>query len=76
MAEQYMPGEFVPMNQFVDKTPGRLPTVIGREGPSNRYHGGTIFNDVVTCIILIEKQVSMGYRVTIMLKTCFKEWLK
>jgi hypothetical protein len=31
------------MDQYVVKTPGRLPTGYGRESHTNMFHGGTIF---------------------------------
>ena len=75
VADQYIPDDFVSMDQFVVKTPGRLPTGFGRGGPPNRYHGGTIFNDAATGIIWVKNQVSMGSGDTIMSKACFEEWL-
>ncbi len=74
-ADQYMPGDFVSMDQFVVKTSGWLPTGFGREGPPNMYHGGTILNDAETGIIWVENQVSMDSGDTIMSKDCFEEWL-
>ena len=74
-ANEYMPGDFVSMDQFVVRTPGRLPTGFGREAKSNRYHGGTIFNDASTGIIWVENQVSLGAFETISSKTRFEEWL-
>ena len=57
----YLPGGFVSMDQwYAVMTPGRLPTWYDREGPSNRYHGGTIFNDAASVIIHAENQVSLG----------------
>ena len=47
-AEQYKPGDYVSMDQYISKTPDRLPTGFGREGPDNRYHGCTIFNDAAS----------------------------
>ena len=46
-ANEYMPGDFVSMDQFVVKTPERLPTGYGKGVRSNCYHGGTIFNDAL-----------------------------
>ena len=53
-AEKYKPGDFVSMDQFVSRTPGRLPTGYGREAVHNRCHGGTIFNDAASGIIFVE----------------------
>jgi hypothetical protein len=41
--EKYETGDFVSMDQYVVKTPGRLPTGYGRESHTNMFHGGTIF---------------------------------
>ena len=70
-AEQYKPGDFVSIDPYISKTPGRLPTGYGREGPDSRYHGGTIFNDAASGIIHIENQVSMGADETIASKLRF-----
>ena len=72
-ANEYLPGDFVSMDQFVVKTPGRLPTGYGREGKLNRYHGGTIFNDASTGIIWVENQISLGAFETISSKSRFEE---
>ena len=69
------PGEMVSTDQFVVKTPGRLPTGFGRERRENRYHGGTIFNDAATGIIWVENQVSLGAGETIQSKLKFEQWL-
>ena len=74
-ADQYDPGDFVSMDQFVVRTPGRLPSGYGREAQENQYHGGTIFNDAATGIIWAENQVSLGAGKTILSKTEFEEWL-
>ena len=70
------PGDFVSMDQFIVKTPGRLPTGYGREGHENRYHGGTIFNDAVSGAIWVENQVSLGAGETIEAKLRFEQWLR
>ena len=70
-----MPGDFVSMDQFVVKTPGRLPTGYGREGVTNRYTGGTIFNDDGSGAIWVENQCSLGAGETLMGKQCFEQWL-
>ena len=48
------------MDQFVVKTPGRQLDGYGREGESNRYHVGTIFNDAASGVIWVENQISLG----------------
>lgn len=74
--DKYEAGDFVSMDQFVVKTPGRLLEGFGREGANNRYHGGTIFNDAATGILWIENQVSLGAGETIMAKEAFEQWLR
>ena len=64
------------MDQFIVKTPGRLPTGYGREGHESRYHGQTIFNDAVCGAIWVENQVSLGARETKEAKLHFKQWLR
>ncbi len=60
-------GDFVPTDQFVCKTPGRLPTGYGREGSNKCYQGGIIYNDATLGLIWVENQVSLGASETIML---------
>ena len=71
--DKYQPGDFISMDQFVVKTPGRLEGGYGREGANNRYHGGTIFNDAASGIIWVENQVSLGAGETIMAKETFEQ---
>jgi hypothetical protein len=40
--DKYNVGDFVSTDQFICKTPGRLPTGYGRESQNRRYQGGTI----------------------------------
>ena len=58
--------DFVSTYQFVCKTPGRLPTGYGREGPNNSYQGGTIYNDAALGLIWVEKQILVGASENIM----------
>jgi hypothetical protein len=74
-ANQYQPGDFVSMDQFVSGTPGRLFTGYGREAQHNRFQGGTIFNDAASGAIRVEHQVSLGAGETICAKERFEEWL-
>ena len=53
-ANEYISDDFVSMDQYVMKTPGCLPASYGRECPSDRYHGGTIFNGAASDIIRVE----------------------
>ena len=68
-------GEFVSTDQFVCRTPGRLPTGYGREGTNSRFNGGTIYNDAASGLIWVENQVSLGASETIMGKERFEQWL-
>ena len=73
--DRYEPGDFVSTDQYVVRTPGRLPSGYGREAAEKRFHGGTIFRDAATGIIWIENQVSLGANETVMAKVKFEEWL-
>ena len=73
--DKYEAGDFVSADQFIVKTPGRLPSGYGREPSHQRFHGGTIFKDAATGIIWIENQVSLGANETVMAKIKFEEWL-
>jgi len=68
-------GDFVSTDQFVCKTPGRLPTGYGREGPNGSYQGGTIYNDAAPGLVWVENQISLGASETIMGKEHFEQWL-
>ncbi len=46
--DQYEVGDFVSTDQFICKTPGRLPTGYGRESHNRRFQGGTIYNDAAS----------------------------
>ena len=52
--------------QFVVNIPGRFPTGYGREYFSSRFHGGTLYNDDASGIILVENQVSLGASETVL----------
>ena len=58
-------------DQFVDKTPGRLPSGLGREQHNNRLHRNTIYNDAASGLIWVENQVSLGANKTIVGKARF-----
>jgi hypothetical protein len=65
----------VSTDQFVCRTPGRLPSGYGHEGCNGRFHGGTIYNDAASGLIWFENQVSLGASETIMGKKRFEQWL-
>ena len=73
--DKYEVGDFMSTNQFVVKTPGRLPSGFGRERHNNRFHGTNIYNDAASGLIWVENQVSLGANKTIFGKTRFKNWL-
>ncbi len=62
-------------DQFVCRTPGRLPGGYDHEGCNGRFHGATIYNDAASGLIWVENQVSLGASKTIMGKECFEQWL-
>ena len=68
-------GDFVSTDQFICRTPGRLPTGYGRESRDRRYQGGTIYNDAASGLIWVENQVSLGSNETVMGKIRFEQWL-
>ena len=62
-------------DQFVCRTPGRLPDGYGREGGKDRFNGGTIYNDATSGLIWVENQVSLGANETVMGKERFEQWM-
>ncbi len=60
--DQLEVGDFVSTDQFVCRTPGRLPSGYGLEGRNGRFHGGTIYNDATSGLIWVENQVSLGVK--------------
>jgi hypothetical protein len=73
--DQYKIGDFVSTDQFICKTPGRLPTGYGQESQDCRFQGGTIYNDAASGLIWVENQVSLGANKTVMGRTRFEHWL-
>ena len=53
------------------KTPGQMPSGLGREGPNIRFRGGTIFNDAATGIIWVGGYISLGSDETLVGKKQF-----
>ena len=72
---KYEVGYFVSTNQFVVRTPVRLPNGYGRERCKNNFHGGTIYNDAASGLIWVENHVSLGANETVLGKSRFGEWL-
>ncbi len=73
--DQYEVGVFVSTDQFICRTPGRLPKGYGRESADRRFQGGTIYKDAASGLIWVENQVSLGANETVMGKSCFEQWL-
>jgi hypothetical protein len=73
--DQYNVGDFVSTDQFICKTPGRLPTGYGQESQDRRFQGGTIYSDAASGLIWVENQVSLGANETVMGKARFEQWL-
>ena len=73
--DRYEVGDFVSTDQFICKTPGRLPEGFGRESNDRRFQGGTIYNDAASGLIWVENQVSLGANETVMGKARFEQWL-
>jgi hypothetical protein len=73
--DQYKIGDFVSTDQFIYKTPGRLPAGYGWESQDCRFQGGTIYNDSASGLIWAENQVSLCANKTGMGKARFKQWL-
>jgi len=74
--DNYQPGDLVPSDQYVVKTPGRLQKVYGREALNNCYHGGTIFQDAASNLVikfpLVQVKLLLG---KLHLKIGFGIWL-
>ena len=64
-SEKYEVGDFISTDQFVVKTPGRLPSGFGRERDNNRINGSTIYNDAISVLICVDNQVSLRANETI-----------
>ena len=62
--DKYEVREFMSIDQFVVKTPVRLPSGFCRERHNNTFHGGTIYNDAASGLIWVENQVSLGSKKT------------
>jgi len=69
------PGDCVSMDQYICKTPGRLAHTYGKEKPTERYHGGTIFVDHASGFIYTHNQVSLRAGETLQAKRSFERGL-
>ena len=76
MKDQYKVGDFVSTDQFICKTPGRLPTGYGRESQYRHFSGDTIFNDGASGLIWVKNLVSFDANETVINMGCFEQWLR
>ncbi len=73
--DQYKVGDFVSTDQFICKTPGRVPTGYGHESQNCHFQGGSIFNDDASGLFWVENQVSLDAKKLVMCKAWFDQWL-
>ena len=62
--------DFISTGQFGVNTPGRFPTGFGIEYYTDRFHGGTIYNDAASGLIWVENQVSLCAYKAVMGTSC------
>jgi hypothetical protein len=67
------PGEQVSIDQYVSGVPGRQPETKGREPPSKRFNGGTIFVDHATSYVYIHHQILLRGGETLQAKRAFEQ---
>jgi len=72
--DKYQSGDFVSIDQYVVRNPGRLPTGYGQGSDTNMFHGGTIFRDAVSKYIYVRNQVSLGTGETVTAKREFEDF--
>jgi hypothetical protein len=58
--DKYEVGDFVSTDEFICRTPGRLPEGYGCKSVDWRFQGSTIYNDAALGLIWVENQVSLG----------------
>ncbi len=66
--DQYKVGDIVSTDQFICKTPGRVPTGYGYESQNCHFQGGSIFNDDASGLFWVENQVSLDTKELVMCK--------
>jgi hypothetical protein len=66
--DQYKVGDFVSTDQFICKTPGRVPTGYEHESQNHRFQGGSIFNDDASGLFWVENQGSLDAKESVMCK--------
>ena len=70
------PGDRVSLDQYVCKTPGRLPHTYGKEHAKDRYNGGTIAVDHASQFILLNNQISLRTGETMKCKYDFEHFAR
>ena len=70
------PGDLISGDQYVCKTPGRLPNTFGKERPSEQYHGGTIFVDAFSSYVHLVNQISLRIGETLVGKHKFDSFAR
>ena len=68
------PGQQVSIDQYISRTPGRLPHTFGKERPTSQYNGGTLIVDHATGFIFSKNQVSLGAGETLQTKHAFERF--
>lgn len=71
--DKLLPGESVAVNQYVVRTPGRLPTGFGNS--TTTFGGGTILHDAASKAPFVVNQVSLCASETVLAKSKFEQWL-
>ena len=64
-------GDSIHCDQYVSKVPGRLPHTYGKEAPTERFRGGTMFVDAFSTYIHLVNQVTLTAGETLMGKRQF-----
>ena len=74
--DNLIPGDKVSIDQYQAVIPGRQKSTFGKEKPSKKFTGGTLFVDHSTSYVYIEHQVSTGARETVRSKRRFERHCK
>ena len=68
------PGDRVSLDQYVCKTPGRLPHTFGKEHVKDWYNGGTLAYDHASQLIFLTNQISLAIGETLTGKHSFERF--
>ena len=74
--DDLQPGRTVSMDQYISKTPGRLPHTFGKERVENKYVGGTIFVDHASGYVFVRHQNTLNALETIKSKIALEQLSK